>query len=158
MVKLPIAVPLVALVLGAGLLSLGAERYGTAGMPPRFEAFRAAVNATTEQTEIQVQLQEYKGHHPADIFADLVVAKRLTELGAPRRDVLARVNVGMNLQPHFAEPHLLASQILFRYGAKEQAVGEYLRAFRKNSHVAWTFSENILRILRLPNGADDSWT
>ena len=80
MVKLPIAVPLVALVLGAGLLSFGAERYGTTGMPPRFEAFRAAVNATTEQTEIQTQLQEYKGHHPADIFADLVVAKRLTEL------------------------------------------------------------------------------
>ena len=141
------------LCLCLGITGGGATLYGLTGMQPTFASFQDSVSSADTGEEVEQELKEYKKLHPLDVFADLIIAKRLTELEAPRKDILARVNVAMSLQPHFAEPHLLASQILRRFGATEQALGEYLLAFQKNSHKAWTFSKRYLTRLASPSMA-----
>jgi len=133
---------LLVLVVSCSILSFGASLYGVHGLPVNYKNLIVDLNDATSTSEVKALLSSYKNNHPLDTFADLSAARRLTELNASRSEVLSRVNVAMGLQPHFAQPHLLATQVLLAYGATGQARGEFIRATRKNLDNVWGLSES----------------
>ena len=138
----------IALIVFVACGVVGGAFYGARGLPLRYQGLQAELKNSDSENEIFEILYEFKQHHPRDAFGDLVAAQHLSRLDVPLSTVLARINVAMVTYPQFAAPNLLASEILLRFGADVQAVGEFIRAFEKHPHLVKTKYLDLLK--RLP--------
>jgi hypothetical protein len=96
-----------------------------AGDEGRAFAARAARDDIPAQT-IVAKGQELVARHPADWIAPLAMGQRLARAGDP--EAMRWLNVAVTLNPTHPTPHLVAAELLARYGKKSQALLEYRTA------------------------------
>jgi hypothetical protein len=117
--------PLLVAPLAFAVIAVFAAGQRLAGDEGRSFAARAARDDATPEA-VLAEGSALVRRHPADWIAPLAIGQRLARAGDPA--AMRWLNLAVTLNPSHPTPHLVAAELLARYGKKSQSILEYRTA------------------------------